>query len=126
MQEGNSALLEQPGCLLVVVVQTWVGEQMARTWVEEQFCALDLLDQRPATSISIHSSASIVWICLLGSASSAASHGGGGDEDYDGEHRDGPKQGSRPPGGNWTEVGAANRRRAGWPDRSSQYEDDRE
>jgi hypothetical protein len=33
VQERKRALFEQPGRLLVVVVQTRVGEQMAGTWV---------------------------------------------------------------------------------------------
>jgi hypothetical protein len=46
VQEGQRALHDKLGCLLVAILHTRVGEQMARTGVEEQLRILDLLDQR--------------------------------------------------------------------------------
>jgi hypothetical protein len=46
VQEGERAFLEQNGGLLAVVVQTRVGEQVARTRVEEQLCGWSLLNER--------------------------------------------------------------------------------
>jgi hypothetical protein len=63
VQESERALFEQPSCSLVVIPQTRVGEQMAGTWVEEQFCVLDLFDQRLGrTPIFLCPWVAIMWI----------------------------------------------------------------